>query len=163
MILVVMGVTGSGKTTIAKELASKLGWKFLDADDFHSAANREKMSKGIHLTDEDRIPWLDAMHAALAKLNDEGQGAVLACSALREWYLQRLDAGLPVRVVYLKGSKEVIAERIRERHGHFAGVAILDDQFATLEEPKDAITVSVEKSPDEIVDEVIGQLLREKG
>jgi|SRR5579871_6167314 len=163
MILLVMGVTGSGKTTIAQGLAAKLGWKFLDADDFHSAANKEKMHAGIHLTDEDRIPWLDAMHAELARLNDAGQSAVLACSALREWYRQRLDAGLPVRVVYLKGSKEVIAERIRERHGHFAGVSILDDQFATLEEPTDAITVSVKKSPDEIVDEVIRRLKEEKG
>ena len=162
MILVVMGVTGSGKTTIAEGLAAKLGWKFLDADDFHSTANKEKMHAGIHLTDEDRIPWLDAMHEAMKKLNAEGKSAVLACSALREWYRERLDKDLPVRIVYLKGSREVIAKRIEERKHHFAGVSILDDQFATLEEPTNAITVDVDQEPDAIVSEVLAKVEAER-
>jgi carbohydrate kinase (thermoresistant glucokinase family) len=158
MILLVMGVAGVGKTTIASEIAKSKGWVFLDADDFHSAANREKMSKGIHLTDEDRIPWLDAIHAALEKSYAQGKDVVLACSALSAAYRQRLIGGLLVKIVYLKGSRELIRERLRKRHGHFAGEAILDDQFAKLEEPKDAIVVDVSKSPEEIVNEILAKI-----
>jgi|HubBroStandDraft_2_1064218.scaffolds.fasta_scaffold00752_7 gluconokinase len=158
MILLVMGVAGSGKTTIASELARRLNWIFLDADDFHSAANREKMRLGIHLADEDRIPWLDAIHAELEKLNAAGKNEVLGCSALSEAYRQRLLGNLPAKIVYLQGSRELIQQRLQQRHGHFAGTAILDDQFATLEEPRDAIVVDVAKRPDEIVEEILARL-----
>ena len=157
-MLLVMGVAGAGKTTIASEIARRKGWIFLDADDFHSPANREKMRKGIHLTDEDRIPWLDAIHAELQKLHAQGEDVVLACSALSEAYRQRLIGDLPVTIVYLKGSRELIRERLQERHGHFAGEAILDDQFAKLEEPKDAIVVDVSKPPEEIVHEIMAKI-----
>jgi gluconokinase len=158
MILLVMGVTGSGKTTIASELARRLNWIFLDADDFHSAANREKMRLGIHLTDEDRVPWLDAIHAELEKLNAAGKNVVLACSALSEAYRQRLLGNLPAKIIHLKGSRELIQQRLQQRHGHFAGTAILDDQFATLEEPHDAIIVDVAKPPEKIVEEILARL-----
>jgi gluconokinase len=158
MILLVMGVAGAGKTTIASEIASRGGWVFLDADDFHSPANREKMRKGIHLTDADRIPWLDAIHAELEKLHSQGKDVVLACSALSQAYRQRLIGELAVKIVYLKGSRELIAHRLQERHGHFAGEAILDDQFDKLEEPKDAIVEDVAKPPREIVDEILAKI-----
>lgn len=158
MILLVMGVAGSGKTTIASELARRLNWIFLDADDFHSAANREKMRLGIHLTDEDRIPWLDAMHVELEKLNAAGKKVALACSALNEAYRHRLLGNLPAKIIYLKGSRELIQQRLQQRHGHFAGTAILDDQFATLEEPRDAMVVDVAKRPEETVEEILARL-----
>ena len=158
MILLVMGVAGAGKTTIASEIAKKRGWTFLDADDFHSAANREKMRQGIHLTDEDRIPWLDAIHAELERLFRQGKDVVLACSALSEAYRQRLSGALSVKIVFLKGARELIRGRLQARHGHFAGAAILEDQFAKLEEPKNAIVVDVKDPPDRIVEEVLSQI-----
>lgn len=158
MIVLAMGVAGAGKTTIASEIARRRGWLFLDADDFHSAANREKMSRGVHLTDADRIPWLDAIHAELVKLFGQGKDVVLACSALSEAYRQRLIGNLPVTIVYLKGSRELIRERLQGRHGHFAGEAILDDQFDKLEEPKHAIVADVSKPPQEIVDEILRKI-----
>jgi gluconokinase len=158
MILVVMGVAGAGKTTIGSEIARRRDWIFLDADDFHSAANRGKMRMGIHLTDEDRIPWLDAMHAELERLYKEAKDVVLACSALSEEYRQRLVGDLPVKVVFLKGSRELIQSRLQQRHGHFAGAAILQDQFAKLEEPKDAIVVDVKEPPEQIVEEVLKKI-----
>jgi gluconokinase len=158
MILLVMGVAGAGKTTIGSGIAKARGWIFLDADDFHSAANREKMRLGIHLTDQDRIPWLDAIHAELEKLYREGKDVVLACSALSESYRQRLSGTLSVKIVFLKGSRELIRSRLQARHGHFAGAAILEDQFATLEEPKDAIVVDVKEPPDKIVEEVLAKM-----
>jgi gluconokinase len=158
MILLVMGVAGSGKTTIASELARRLNWIFLDADDFHSAANREKMRLGIHLTDEDRIPWLDAMYSELEKLNAASNNVVLACSALNEAYRQRLLGNLPAKIIFLKGSRELIQQRLQQRHGHFAGTAILDDQYATLEEPRNAIVVDVAKRPEKTVEEVLARL-----
>ena len=111
MILLIMGVAGSGKSTVGSQLAAQLGWTFLDADDFHSPENKAKMRRGIHLTEEDRIPWLQAMHAELVRLEGQKQNAVLACSALRKSYREILAAGLDLRVAYLKGSYEVIQQR----------------------------------------------------
>jgi gluconokinase len=158
VILLVMGVAGSGKTTIGRTLADRLGWVYLEADDFHSAANKAKMSRGEHLTEEDRLPWLKAMHAELQAQNAKGKNAVLACSALNEEYRGILMEGLDVKLVYLRGSKELIASRLQQRTGHFAGVAILDDQFAVLEEPNNAIVADVAEEPERIVQEILAKI-----
>jgi ACS family tartrate transporter-like MFS transporter len=158
MVLLVMGVTGSGKSTVARLLAARLGWVFLEADDFHSPANKEKMHRGIPLSDDDRLPWLDAIQAELVRQNKAGNNVVLACSALKEEYRKRLSHGLDVKVVYLKGSFELIESRLRGRTGHFAGESILVDQFAVLEEPHDAIVVDVAAPPEAIVDQVLSNL-----
>ena len=151
MILLIMGVAGSGKSTVGSQLAVQLGWTSLDADDFHSPENKAKMRRGIHLTEDDRIPWLQAMHAELVRLDGQKENAVLACSALKKSYREILAAGLDLRVVYLKGSYEVIQQRIQERHAHFAGTSILADQFAMLEEPGDALDLDVTLSAKELV------------
>jgi ACS family tartrate transporter-like MFS transporter len=155
MILLVMGVTGSGKSTIGRMLAERLGWVYLEADDFHSAANKEKMSRGVPLTDADRIPWLEAIHTELCRLAAAGRSAVLACSALKNDYRRRLTSGLDVKLVYLQGSRELIADRLRRRTNHFAGEPILDDQFAVLEEPQDALVLDIADEPQKIVDTVL--------
>lgn len=161
MIVLVMGVTGSGKTTVGILLARRLGWDFLDADDFHSAANKAKMHQGIPLTDVDRLPWLDAMHAKLLELDSEKRNAVLGCSALKQSYRDLLMANINAKLVYLKGSYEFIANRLRSRKGHFADEHILAGQFADLEEPTNALVVDVAPTPDEIVDEILHQLSAE--
>jgi gluconokinase len=153
-----MGVTGSGKTTAGTLLAAQLGWEFADADCFHPAANVDKMARGIALTDADRMPWLAELRVVAVQWMAEGKNAVLACSALKRSYREVLGIGGDVHMVYLKGSYEVIAARLRERHGHFATEAILADQFAVLEEPGDAIVVDVELSPTEMVAEIRSQL-----
>jgi len=158
VIIVVMGVTGSGKTTVGTLLAARLAWLFADADDFHSAANKEKMHKGIPLTDADRLPWLASMHEQIAKWIAAKQNAVLACSALKRSYRQRLWDGPEVKYVYLRGSYELIAERLRARKGHFADEHILAGQFADLEEPNDALIVEISASPDNIVAEICRRL-----
>ena len=157
MVLVVMGVVGSGKTTVGRLLAERLGWRFADADDFHPASNVEKIRHGIPLDDQDRVPWLSALRAAIEQWNADGRNAVLACSALKERYRNELRAGA-VRFVYLKGSRELILNRLRSRHGHFASESILASQFADLEEPQDAITVTIDDSPDVVVAEITDKL-----
>ncbi|HZR57704.1 MAG TPA: gluconokinase [Terriglobales bacterium] len=154
MIILVMGPTGSGKTTIGSLLAQQLGWMFADGDSFHSAANIQKMSNGIPLTDADRLPWLKSIHDAMVRWISERQSVVLACSALKRIYRDELYHGPEVAVVYLKGSYELIARRIEARHGHFAGESILADQFAILEEPEDAIVIDVSGTPADIVAEI---------
>jgi len=156
MIILVMGVTGSGKTTVGKMLASRLGWVFLDADNFHSAENVEKMRRGIPLSDADRGPWLAAIHAELVKCAGEKVDAVLACSALKESYRERLGAGVEMRIVYLKGTYGEIAARLQRRTGHFAGDGILAGQFADLEEPQGALVVRIGDAK-----EIVGVVLRE--
>jgi gluconokinase len=155
MILLVMGVTGSGKTTVGQLLAQRLGWLFLDADDFHPAKNIEKMRRGVALTDEDRAPWLDAIHVELLKCAAKQQDAVLACSALKQSYRERLATGLELRICYLKGTYREIAARLRGRSGHFAGEAILAAQFADLEEPGDGLVLRVSDTAEEIVGDVL--------
>lgn len=154
MIVIVMGVVGAGKTTVGKLLASQLGWEFVDADDFHPAANVEKIRHGIALTDEDRDPWLDQLKQAIVRWVDEGKSVVLACSALKRAYRAKLLLGPQVRFVYLKGSAALIADRLRSRHGHFAGESILASQLADLEEPEKAITIDITDTPGQIVTEI---------
>ena len=146
-----MGVQGSGKTTVGQALAARLGWNFADADDFHSTANKAKMSAGIPLTDEDRMPWLAAVRAAMEKA---GRNLVMACSALKEKYREQLV--FPgVRVVYLRGSQELIAARLQARQHHYAKLDLLPSQFEQLEEPRDAVVVDIAHSVDEIVEEIV--------
>jgi gluconokinase len=158
MIVIVMGVTGSGKTTVGQMLAKRIGSEYADADDFHSAANKDKMHRGIPLTDADRMPWLASIHDYLSKEDAEGRSVVIGCSALKQSYRAILLKGLSVQLVYLKGTYEVIDEHLRARKGHFADDKILAAQFADLEEPTDAIVVDVRLKPEQIVDEVCKQL-----
>ena len=158
MIVIVMGTTGSGKTTIGTLLAKRLGCEFVDADDFHPPANVEKMKHGIPLTDADREPWLKALHDKIVEWTAEKRNVVLACSALRESYRDELRASPDVKFVYLKGSYELFSQRVLARKGHFAKQGLLASQFATLEEPTDAITVDATKPPEHIVSEVRRQL-----
>lgn len=160
MIVLVMGTTGAGKTTVGKLLAEKLGWTFLDADDFHPAANIAKMKHGIPLDDTDRVPWLAVIHDRLAAETAAAKDCVLACSALKDSYRRTIGAGLDMRTVYLKGTYEEMREHILARHGHFAGEGILAGQFRDLEEPAGAIVIPVSHSPHEIVEEVLQELKR---
>ncbi|HYM79051.1 MAG TPA: gluconokinase [Candidatus Dormibacteraeota bacterium] len=154
MIVIVMGVVGAGKTTVGKLLAANLGWEFADADDFHSAANVEKIRNGTPLDDIDRDPWLDALRAAILQWIADRRNAVLACSALKRRYRAKLDAGPEAKFVYLRGSADVISDRLRSRRGHFAGEAILASQLADLEEPEAALTVDIAGTPQQIVDQI---------
>lgn len=157
-IAVVMGVSGSGKTTIAQGLADAEGWTLLEGDSFHPPANVAKMKSGTPLTDEDRWPWLRAIAAAIDEYRSRGESAVVACSALRRSYRDILIGDRKdVRLVYLQGSHALIAERMRARQGHFMPTALLDSQFLTLEEPgpdENPITVGIDGAPAEIVKEI---------
>jgi len=161
-VLVIMGVSGSGKTTIANELARQLGWEFEDGDWFHPAANVEKMHRGIALTDEDRWPWLRAIARWIDEARAAGRHGIVACSALKRRYRAILIGERPdVRLVYLKGDASLIARRIATRHEHFMPARLLASQFEALEEPsrdEHPVTVSIEPSPREIVAEIIGAL-----
>src|ERR1700739_3421139 len=158
MVILVMGTTGAGKTTVGKLLAARLRWTFLDADDFHPPANIHKMKQGIPLTDEDRFPWLQKIHAELWPLPQNETHSVLACSALKQCYRALLSAALDMRIVYLRGTYEVMRRHIESRHGHFAGEAILAGQFADLEEPKNALVLDVSNSSEQLVTEMIANL-----
>ena len=150
-VVVLMGVTGSGKTTIGRLLSQELGWKYYDADDFHPSANVEKMSSGIPLNDDDRKPWLETLRDLISQCLERGENAVLACSALKESYREFLVLNEGVRLIYLKGNRELIKERIAARRGHYMNPALLDSQLATLEEPKGGYKLDISLSPDEIV------------
>jgi gluconokinase len=158
LIVIVIGVTGAGKTTVGSLLAKDLGWHFADADSFHSSANIEKMRRGIALDDADRDPWLAAMRAAILLWSSERKNVVLACSALKRSYRETLNIGPEVKFVYLKGNYEAISKRLLSRHGHFATETILSSQFAALETPDDAIVVDLTKAPEQLVAEIRGSL-----
>ena len=149
-----MGPAGSGKTTVGELLAAQLKWEFADGDNFHSPANISKMSRGIPLHDEDRIPWLNSIREAMSQWEARGRNIVLACSALKRSYRELLQINSNVELVYLKGSYELLRERLRSRKGHYAGEQILAGQFADLEEPADAITIDAAQSPEQIVAEI---------
>ena len=162
MILVVMGVSGSGKTTIGVRLADRLGCAFHDADDYHPAENVEKMSRGEPLTDEDRLPWLANLRNLLLDAEREGRSLVLACSALREAFRRSLEEGVDdVRFIHLRGDRALIAGRLAERKGHYMPPSLLDSQFAALEEPEDALVVDISGEPDEIVSSILHALKTE--
>lgn len=159
MVFVVFGVSGSGKTTIGSLLAETMGWNFYDADNFHPAANVEKMRQGIPLTDADRIPWLDSLRELIKRCKANQENAVLACSALRDSYRKFLKTGGDVQFIFLKGDYNLIQERLSIRKGHFMNPGLLMSQFKTLEEPKeDVLVVDVAPTPEEIVQTIIKQL-----
>ena len=156
LALIFMGVSGTGKTTVAKLFAQKTGAVFYEGDDFHSPENVSKMWQGIPLTDEDRAGWLRALRDVIVHSLAKNELAAITCSALKAKYRETLQGGdARVRFVFLTGPKELIEERLKGRHGHFMPATLLASQLATLEPPKNALTFSVEKSPEEIVAELI--------
>ena len=158
MVIVLMGVSGARKTTVGQLLASQLGWDFADADDYYPAANLEKMRAGIPLTDADRAPWLETLRALIAGWIAAGKNVVLACSALKRAYREILQVAPDVRIVYLKGTPQLLHQRLHSRHGHFMTEQMLESQLATLEEPDDAAVVNIDRSPAEIVTEIRARL-----
>ena len=149
-ILILMGVTGSGKTTVGRLLAEDLGWKYFDADNFHPAANIEKMKSGVPLTDTDRQPWLAGLRDLIDDCVNHNRAAVLSCSALKDSYRRILLSDEHVQLVYLKGTPELIGERLRGRSGHYMNPGLLESQFETLEEPSGVLTIDVSMTPAEI-------------
>jgi gluconokinase len=159
MVILIMGVSGSGKTTIGQMLAAQLDWQFQDADDLHSPANIEKMHQGIPLTDADRRPWLRSLRTLIDRSLDTHTDLILACSALKATYRQDLDIGSErVKFVYLKGSIFLIQQRLKERKGHFMNPDLLKSQFAALEEPDDALVIEIDRDPAEIVQQIATDL-----
>jgi gluconokinase len=161
VIVVIMGVTATGKSTIAKELVRRTGWEFAEGDDYHSEANRAKMHAGTPLTDEDRKPWLEALHAVLADWSHAGKSGAMTCSALKESYRGILRGDLPqgaVQFVVLEAPKAVLADRLAHRTDHFMNPALLDSQLATLEDPADAIHLDVNRSTEASVQALMQQL-----
>ena len=157
--VIVMGVAGSGKTTVGELLAQEMGWDFYDADAFHPPENIEKMASGIPLTDADRAPWLAALHDLISTSLKENRPAVLACSALKESYRQTLLEGNEgVQIVYLKGSYDLLWSRLSLRKDHYMKPQMLQSQFATLEEPANALTVDVSMQVKDLVSEILKQL-----
>ena len=165
MIVVLMGVSGVGKTTIGALLAARTEWKFEDADDYHSEENRHKMAAGIPVTDADREPWLTALHERMLQYRQKGESVILACSALKQQYRELLAGGfakIEMRFVYLHAPTALIKERMKARHHPYMNPDLLDSQLATLEVPSDAWPITVAGSPEESVEEILARL-REAG
>ena len=153
---VLMGVAGSGKSAVGTRAAERLGWVFLDADDFHPESNVEKMRHGIPLTDEDRKPWLERLHEEVKNRLGTGISVILACSALKDSYRSLLHQGLPgINFIYLNVDHDTVLDRLRHRPAHFFPKELLDSQFATLQAPKDAIVVNANLPLDDVVRQVV--------
>jgi gluconokinase len=163
MIVVLMGVSGSGKTTIGRLLAERTGAVFADADDYHPAANKQKMAAGTPLTDEDRAPWLVTLNGLLQGWFAEGKSGVLACSALKEAYRHTLAAGMPqgaVSFCLLEVPRALLEQRLQVRHHEYMSPKLLDSQLATLEPPTDALVVANDRPQDAVVAEILLKLGR---
>jgi len=161
VVIIIWGVAGAGKTTVGKLLARELGWQFYEADDFHPQANIDKMRSGLPLTDEDRQPWLNSLREVIERSLQAGVNSVLACSALKKKYRDRLRVSAEVKFVFLRGDPARIAKQLEQRRGHFMGPKLLDSQFADLEEPassEDVLTVELGSSPRELVEEITREL-----
>jgi gluconokinase len=158
MVIVLMGVSGSGKTTIGALVAERLGWSFYDGDDFHPAENKAKMRSGIPLTDADRAGWLSSLRDLISQKVESRQSAVVACSALKEIHRERLRVNEQVKFVHLRGTYEQIEARMKARTNHFMRPDMLRSQFEILEEPADAVVVDLSNSPDDIVQFITREL-----
>jgi len=163
MIVVIMGVAGSGKSTVGAMLAAAMHCPFLEGDSLHSAANVGKMMRGVPLTDGDRAPWLAAIHARLREAFSSGRSLVVACSALRQSYRVALAEGLAITWVYLKGPEALVRSRLRHRDGHFMKADMLASQFEALEAPSGAIIVDIAQSPEAIVEQIVARLREPPG
>ncbi len=156
-MIIIFGVSGAGKTTVGKVLAEQLGWRFLEADEFHPAANIEKMRNGHPLTDEDRWPWLDCLRNQIERSLSAGENAVLACSALKRAYRDHVRLSDEIKFVFLRGDYALVEKQLRSRHGHFMNAALLQSQFDDLEEPQlneNVLTIQLGRTPQEIVEEI---------
>jgi len=158
MIILLMGVAGSGKTTIGQLLASQLNWKFVDGDSYHSPENIAKMSAGIPLTDADRAPWLAALRASIETWLRTNENIALAASALKQKYRDELLIDPAVKLVYLRSTPEAIRARLQARTNHFMNSTLADSQFADLEEPTNAFTINADLDPNEIVRSIRSEL-----
>jgi gluconokinase len=161
VIIIIFGVSGAGKTTVGKLLARQLGWRFIEADDFHPEANVEKMRSGHPLTDEDRWPWLERLQQQIEQLLSARENAVLACSALKRAYRDRLHVNDEVKFVFLRGNYALVEKQLRSRHGHFMDANLLQSQFDDLEEPQpdeNVLTIELGGTPKEIVEEIEAKL-----
>jgi gluconokinase len=161
VIVIIFGVSGAGKTTVGKLLARELGWRFIEADDFHPAVNIKKMRSGQPLTDEDRRPWLEQLRAQIERTLAAGENAVLACSALKRAYRDRLRVSEGVKFVFLRGDYALIEKQLRSRRGHFMNPELLQSQFDDLQEPRSAenvLTIELGSTPAEIVNEIKAKL-----
>lgn len=157
--ILVMGVSGSGKTTVGKALATRLGWSFFDGDDFHTPENISKMKNGVPLTDDDRIPWLESLHNLITSTLVENKCGILACSALKEQYRRSLLGNCQdVLIIYLKGSYELIESRMSARSDHYMKPEMLKSQFAALEEPKDSFFIDISLPVEEIVENILKEM-----
>ena len=156
-ILLIMGVAGSGKSTLGQRAATALGWPYFEADDFHAEANKAKMANGIPLDDADRSPWLAAIRAKMNATIDAGRSAVFTCSALKEKYRQVLagDAQHPVTIVFLKGDYETILARVGQRQGHFMKAEMVKSQFEALEHPEGAIELDIRETPEALLAKIL--------
>jgi gluconokinase len=161
VIVIIFGVSGAGKTTVGKLLARELGWRFVEADDFHSASNIEKMRSGHPLTDKDRWPWLERLRQQIERSLSVGENAVLACSALKRAYRDRLRLGNEEKFVFLRGDYALVEKQLRSRHGHFMTAALLKSQFNDLEKPQpdeNVLTIELGRTPEKIVERIEAKL-----
>jgi gluconokinase len=158
MIIMLIGVTGSGKSTVGRLLSAQLGWKFCEGDDFHPAANLAKMTRGVPLDDDDRKPWLQAIQKVIRDAVEKRENVVIACSALKESYRSMLQVEGEVIFVYLKANSALIQQRLKKRTGHFMNPVLIQSQFDTLEEPNQALQIDAALTPAEIVQVVRYQL-----